>query len=56
MIHLADDFRIISEARTKEILPQVDHKSPIFDRMHVKRLLNVLIGKHELSCFTLKCG
>lgn len=37
MIHLADGFRIISEARTKKILPQVDHKSPIFDRMHVKK-------------------
>lgn len=38
MIHLAVDFRIIwEEARTKNILPQVDHKSPIFDRTRVKK-------------------
>lgn len=37
IIHPAVDFRIIWGARTKKLLPQVDHKSPIFDRMHVKK-------------------
>lgn len=37
MIHLAVDFRIIWGARTKKLLPQVDHKSPIFDRMNIKK-------------------
>lgn len=36
-IHPAVDFRIIWGARTENLLPQVDHKSPIFDRMQVKR-------------------
>lgn len=37
MINLTVDFRIIWGARTKKLLPQVDHKSPIFDRMCAKK-------------------